>query len=153
MSAQNPGPLNLELSTAEALWDALDSNQQQKATVAVGTDGMDTKQGKLDPIAVAGLRAAEMTAAQVKLLRTLVDLYLDNMNKPIAAWRRAAIEANGFDDVSYARSGRNFRVLGPSFIIEAHYPNNSDNHVHTVWRDYTNDYGADLIAEHMAHDH
>ena len=114
---------------------------------------LNAKDAKIDPLTAEGLRAGDMTAAQVMLLNDVIDAYLGNMNQPIADQRRAAIEASGFDDVSFlydAGSGH-YRVLGPTFVIEFTYA--GSNHIHSVWRDYDGDYGDDLILLHMADHH
>jgi len=41
-----------------------------------------------------------------------------------------------------------YRVQGPSFLIEYDASQNGGNHVHTVWRDFTGDFGRDLLRDH-----
>ena len=41
-----------------------------------------------------------------------------------------------------------YRVQGPHFLIEYDATQNGGNHVHTVWRDFTGDFGRDLLREH-----
>ena len=79
------------------------------------------------------------------------------------AWRD--IEHAGLDPVTFAWAGPQepghghyYAVVGSTFLIE--YDNTQDgaNHVHSVWRDFTNDFGGDVLAEHYAesahhHDH
>lgn len=144
-------PLSTETTAAESLWADLDAGQQGTAQVSVGTTAIDEKDGRLDPLTSEGLRYAEMTPAQQALLMQIIDAYLDNMNAPIAADRHAALEAAGRDDISFAYDGGDFRVLGPTFVIELVYAGNT--HIHSVWRDYDGDYGDDLIARHMADFH
>ena len=91
-----------------------------------------------------------MTPQQVDDLRALIRAYLDTMSAPIAADRHAAIEAAGFDAIRFVYADRDFRVIGPTFVIELVYA--GDTHIHSVWRDYDGDYGDDLIARHMAAD-
>lgn len=144
-------PLSAEATAGESLWTALDAGQQATAQASVNTAASDQKTEKLDPFAAAGLRYAEMTSTQKALLMQIIDGYIDNMNAPIAADRHAALEAAGRDDISFAYDSGDFRVLGPTFVIEFVYAGN--NHIHSVWRDYDGDYGDDLIARHMADFH
>ena len=44
--------------------------------------------------------------------------------------------------------GHYYRVQGPSFIMEYDNTQNDANHVHLVWRDFKNDFGADLLKAH-----
>lgn len=137
-------PLSAEITAAESLRAALDAGQQNAADESVGTDAIDEKDGKLDPLTAEGLRYAEMTAGQQTLLLQVVHAYIDNTNATIAAHRRGGIEAAGLDDITFAYDGGSFRVLGPTFVVELVYAGN--DHIHSVWRDY----GDDLIARHMA---
>ena len=41
-----------------------------------------------------------------------------------------------------------YRVSGPDFLIEYDNTQNNANHIHSVWRDLTGDFGADLLKEH-----
>jgi len=93
-----------------------------------------------------GLRAADMTAEQRRLLRALVEEYVDNADFDAADEQLAAIEHAGWDNVSFTWRGAvgnlaepfYYRVQGPRLIIELR---NTANHVHTVTRDPANDYG------------
>ena len=38
---------------------------------------------------------------------------------------------------------------GPTFAIEYDNYQNNANHVHTVWRDFENDFAADLLRRHL----
>ncbi len=50
--------------------------------------------------------------------------------------------------------GHYYRLSGPTFIIEYDNTQNHANHVHTLFRDRTNDFGAeDLLKEHYEKDH
>ena len=44
-----------------------------------------------------------------------------------------------------------YRIQGPTFLIE--FDNSGGNHVHSVWRDLTNDWGEDVLAAHYADAH
>jgi hypothetical protein len=42
-----------------------------------------------------------------------------------------------------------YRVHGASFLIEFNNTQNQGNHVHSVWRDLKNDFGRDLLKDHL----
>lgn len=46
-----------------------------------------------------------------------------------------------------------FRIQTPEFIIEYANTQNKANHAHLVWRDFKNDFGRDLLKEHLEHEH
>ena len=45
------------------------------------------------------------------------------------------------------------RIQGPSFISAYDNVQNGGNHIHTVWRDFEEDFGGDALMEHYAHSH
>jgi hypothetical protein len=44
--------------------------------------------------------------------------------------------------------GHYYRVQTPTFLIEYDNTQNNANHIHSVWRDFSGDWGRDLLAEH-----
>ncbi|KAJ3056061.1 hypothetical protein HK102_011248, partial [Quaeritorhiza haematococci] len=61
----------------------------------------------------------------------------------------------GVDKVGFAWAGglergepHYYRIQGPTFLIEYDNTQNNANHVHSVWRDFTNDFGDDLLKKH-----
>ncbi len=46
-----------------------------------------------------------------------------------------------------------YRLAGPTFFVEYDNTQNDANHVHTVLRDPTDDFGDDLLRAHRASDH
>ena len=93
-----------------------------------------------------------MTPEQQRLLRALVEEYVGNADFDVADAQLAAIEAAGWDELTFTWRGP-LRATSPSrsttacraraLIIELR---NSENHVHTVTRDPANDYGETWLA-------
>jgi len=61
----------------------------------------------------------------------------------------------GLDNIRFGWAGSTergrqhyYRVQGPLFLIEYDASQDGGNHVHTVWRDFTGDFGRDLWREH-----
>jgi hypothetical protein len=46
-----------------------------------------------------------------------------------------------------------YRVQTPAFLIEMDETQDNANHIHSVWRDYKNDWGVDLLKMHYEADH
>jgi hypothetical protein len=44
-------------------------------------------------------------------------------------------------------------VHGPTLVIEYDNTQNDANHIHSVWHDPVNDFGADLLRAHYEHGH
>ena len=40
-----------------------------------------------------------------------------------------------------------YRIQGPRFLIEYDCSQNDGNHIHTVWRDFSGDFGRDLLRQ------
>lgn len=98
-----------------------------------------------------GLSAGRLDARQQALLRRLVEEYVGNANASAAAAQLAAVDAAGWDNLSFswrgALGGRDqsyyYRVQGPRIVIEAtHQP----QHMHSIVRDPVNDYGEDWLG-------
>lgn len=52
-----------------------------------------------------------------------------------------------------AGDGHYWRLTGPTAAIEYDNTQNDANHVHLLWRDAANDFGADWLAEHVKREH
>ncbi len=46
--------------------------------------------------------------------------------------------------------GHYYAIKGSEFLIEYDNTQNGANHIHSVFRDYQNDFGEDLLAAHYA---
>ena len=46
-----------------------------------------------------------------------------------------------------------YRIQTPSFLIELDDAQDEANHVHSVWRDLTGDFGQDLLKQHYETSH
>jgi len=98
-----------------------------------------------------GLRVADMSAAQQRLLRVLVEEYVRNADFDVADEQLAAIAAAGWDELAFTWRGPvgkanepfYYRVQGPRIVIELR---NTENHVHTIVRDPANDYGETWLG-------
>jgi hypothetical protein len=81
------------------------------------------------------------------MLWDLVREWVGIMNDAFAEPRMAEIRGN-LADTYFAWSGPTtngsvayFRIQGPTLVIE-YAPQNTVDHIHTIYRDPTNDYGA-----------
>jgi hypothetical protein len=102
-----------------------------------------------------GITYAEMTSAQKRLLEKVLDAYLGRVAPELAKARLEAIQKTGMDRVTFGWAGtlevggpHYYRVQGPTFLIEYDNVQNGANHIHSVWRDFSGDFGRDLLGEH-----
>ncbi|MDF1503625.1 DUF3500 domain-containing protein [Roseisolibacter sp. H3M3-2] len=151
--------LAAEEDQAFALLGMLDAGQRARATIAAETYGdIVTKSvPKVDPMAFAGLPAAEMTAGQQGQLRRLLDVYAGRMADSSARRQLRRIDEAGFARLHFAWAGAHrpgsphyYRIHGPTVLVEYDNSQNGANHIHTVWRDLENDFGGDLLRKHYA---
>ena len=100
-----------------------------------------------------------MTADQRKLFLDLLQVYLTNYPITLAQQQMAKLEKAGLDSLRFAWAGDltpelaegkgwYYRIHGPTILSEYDNTQPNANHVHTVVRDLTNDFGEDLLREH-----
>lgn len=117
---------------------------------------------KIDPLKPDGIAFAQLNKQQKELFNQLLEVYLARMLDEVAVERRAKLKAAGMDKVYFAWAGgvnrgdlHYYRLQGPTFLVEYDNTQNDGNHIHSVWRDFNGDFGADLLREHykaMPHD-
>lgn len=104
---------------------------------------------------MAGIAASELDASQQAMLRAVIGEYTNRMPPEVASRVVADMEAAGFGNVRFAWSGtaevgapHYYRVQGPTLLIEYDNTQNQANHVHSVFRDLTHDWGEDVLRAH-----
>ena len=107
-----------------------------------------------------GLSASEMDAGQREHLTALLHTYVDRMPEELASYEWGKLERAGLEGVHFAWAGPEqrrtphyYRLQGPNLLVEYDNTQNEANHIHSVWRDPSNDWGADLLRQHYATAH
>ena len=61
-----------------------------------------------------------------------------------------------FDEFYFAWAGGTkpgdphfYRLQGPNFTVEFDCVQSKANHAHSIWRDYENDFGQAMLAQHL----
>jgi hypothetical protein len=141
-------PLGRENDKAFALMNTLDEKQRGQAilgsrvadlVLGAGQDGR--------VIQPEGLPVSALSPAQQDMVLELVREWAGIMNDAFAAPRMAEIRASlpqtyfAWSGPTTAGSAAYFRVQGPTLVIE-YAPQGGVDHIHTIYRDPTNDYGA-----------
>ena len=144
--------------TARALMMALDGTQRAAALIddVAPDDILTAAELTIDPLSPAGVKAATLNPSQRELLMRVIEAYTSVMADDIAADRMAEVREAGLDDIGFAWAGpverdklHYYRVQGPTFLIEYDNRQGDGNHIHSVWRDFTGDFGRDLLREHL----
>lgn len=167
--------LSKEEDLARALLRSMDSKQRRQAIfLDIAPDDivtLATVRAKLEG-QPQGLPASRMTAKQVDMLMDLLEVYAGSMPPPIAATRMKTAKDTPREKLFFAwagdierlppkelvigkpttgnraEKGNYYRVQGPSFLVEYDNTQNQSNHSHSVWRDFSGDFGLDLLAFH-----
>ena len=151
--------LAAEEDTARALLMALDSTQRTQAVIngVAPNEMVTTNKLAITPLSPVGIQASAMTAPQRELLMKVIDVYAGFMADDLAADRLARLKKAGLEKIAFAWAGEAergkkhyYRIQGPTFLIEYDNTQNNGNHIHSIWRDFTNDFGRDLLREHLA---
>jgi hypothetical protein len=147
-------PLGNENDKAFALINALNAEQRSQAILNSRVADLvlgPTQDGKT--IQPEGIRASALSAAQQAMLWELTREWVGIMNDAFAEPRMAEIRAK-LADTYFAWSGPTtngsaayFRVQGPTLVIEYAPQQGSVDHIHTIYRDPTNDYGAKFVKK------
>lgn len=154
--------LGQEDDLGKAFFASLDAEQRQQAVLS--DEGVrdvlagPKRAGRIG--AKQGLPAAKLRPEQGLMLRALVHEYVHNVEDDIAHEHLHRLDEKGFDERHFAWMGTRegapyyYRIHGPTIWIEfdnSYAPGRSDgpvNHIHSIWRDPSNDYGVDWLAEH-----
>jgi hypothetical protein len=145
-------PLGKENDKAFALINALDAGQRSQAILSSRVADLVLGPGQDGRvIQPEGLRGSALSAAQQTMLIDLVREWAGIVTDAFAEPRMAEIRAN-LAQTYFAWSGPTtngsaayFRIQGPTLVIE-YAPQGSVDHIHTIYRDPTNDYGAKIVA-------
>jgi hypothetical protein len=159
-------PLAGEEDLALALLGSLSGTHRAEATLGPDApeDILTTNAPTLDELPeAAGVRFDDLDGASRLAAETLVQHYLDRLPaREAEAWwaRLIGPSANGFGDIRFAVAGelqhrrpQYYRLAGPDFFVEYDNTQNDANHVHTVLRDPSRDFGTDLLRRHRADHH
>ena len=120
------------------------------------TDIVTTNAAEVNFLKPVGILAGDLTLEQKTVLNKLIVSYLSSMPTEIAKVRMGKISSEDFDAINFGWAGdilhgkpHYYRIQGKSFLIEFDNTQNHANHIHSVWRDFNGDFGADLIREHL----
>jgi hypothetical protein len=147
---------------ARALVRALPADQKQVAVISATAfpDILTDKYRVANAFAPPrGLPFTRMNADNRTLLTRLVRQYVDRTNAELSSqyWRKVESE---LDELTFAWAGSDvlgqghyYAIKAPSFLIEYDNTQNEANHIHSVLRDITGDWGEDVLAMHYAESH
>ena len=147
-------PLGNENDKAFALINALDAGERSRAILNYRVADLVLGPGRdgrtIEP---EGIRASALAAPHQEALLDLVHEWAGIINDAFAEPRMAQIKAD-LPNTYFAWSGPTtngsaayFRIQAPTLVIEYAPQQGSVDHIHTIYRDPTNDYGAKFTAK------
>jgi hypothetical protein len=146
-----------EQDLGRALAQAMDEPQRRRMVIATQSlgdivSGPSRGERLTTP---AGVPAAELGASQRELLVRLVEEYTRNMRAEVAEGELERMREAGVERLHFAWAGplepghaHYYRIHGPTVLIEFDNSQNEANHIHSVWHDPRNGFGADLLRAH-----
>ncbi|HEV7374482.1 MAG TPA: DUF3500 domain-containing protein, partial [Pyrinomonadaceae bacterium] len=155
LNGETVRPLGRENDKGFALVNSLDAAQRKQAILNYQVSDLVLGPGEDGKtIQPEGIKASELQPAQQQMLLDLAREWVGILNDEAAAAKMAEIKAN-LPETWFAWSGPTtqgsasyFRIQGPTLLIE-YSPQRSrgssgldPTHLHTIYRDPTNDYGA-----------
>jgi hypothetical protein len=151
-----------EQDLGRALAQSMDATQRKRMLIgdrSLGdiVAGPGRTEGLTTP---AGVPLADLQAAQREQLAALVETYARNMRTEMADDELRRMREAGLERLHFAWAGpidpghaHYYRVHGPTVLIEFDNTQNDANHIHSVWHDPRNDFGADLLRAHYQRGH
>jgi hypothetical protein len=145
-----------------ALVQSLDPSLQPRLVIAPGSLGdIVSGPGRRESLkAPAGIPVGEMGPEQRALAMRLIETYARNMRAEIVETELRAINEAGLESIHFAWAGpidparpHYYRLHGPTVLIEYDNSQNNANHIHSVWHDPRNAFGADLLRAHYVTGH
>lgn len=151
--------LKQEAELGFALVQSLSAAQLKQALIAetAPADIVTGNRRKVLAQPPAGIGYGDLRPAQQALFTRLLAVYLNNYRADLAEQLQAKVEKAGLDKLHFAWAGHRepaagkahyYRIQSPVLLIEYDNSQNNANHVHTVVRDLTNDFGEDALQAH-----
>jgi len=102
-----------------------------------------------------GLLLSAIDGAARNLVEALIDRFVGTLAPDLMAAQKRRVMEQELGRFRFAWAGpltlgqgHYFRVHGPATLIEHDNTQNNANHIHSVWRDLSVDFGNDALADH-----
>lgn len=139
------------------LVNSLDSGQKSKAIIYDDApwDLLTYTSPKASLPREEGLPASKLNATQQQVLLALISDYVKQVRPDVAEKKLESVLDAGIDAIHFAWAGGlergkafYYRLHGNNFIAEFDNRQNNANHIHSVWRDFANDFAEDVLRKH-----
>jgi hypothetical protein len=135
---------------ARELVNSLAGDQRAAAIFQERTLGRHVTQNEayVAPLENIGIPASSLDMNQQALILEVIHKYLDTLPDLIAASHLDRLQAAGLENITFAWAGpleaqhpHYYRLQGPTFLLEHDNSRNRGTHIHSVWRDFAEDFG------------
>jgi hypothetical protein len=142
---------------ARALFRSFQGEKRAKVLINVKApaDIITGASRRAEPGPPVGITFAEMSKEQARMLLDLMGTYALRWRPEVAEAEMKKVQNAGLENIHFAWAGGGepgqphyYRIQGPTFLIEYDNTQNNANHIHSVWRDLKNDFGADDLRAH-----
>jgi hypothetical protein len=103
------------------------------------------------PLDQVGVAYGDLDATQRGLVDEIIAAYLNTLPEAVAAPLFARLEAAGRPQIRFGWAGplepqrpHYYRLQGPTFLLEFDNSRNGGTHIHSVWRDFDEDFARHL---------
>lgn len=154
LNGETVRPLGREYDKGLALVNSLDAEQRKQAVLPYQVGDLALGAGEdgktIEP---EGVKASALNAPQKEKLLDVAREWVGILNDEAAAAKMAEIKANlaetwfAWSGPATAGGGAYFRLQGPTVLIEYSPQRGDAQHIHTIYRDPANDYGARLVKK------
>jgi hypothetical protein len=135
---------------ARELVTSLDESHRSVAIFQRDTLGRHVTQNQpyVTPLENIGISTSVLDANRQALVSEIIHKYLDTLPDLVAASHLDRLGAAGFENITFAWAGpleaqrpHYYRLQGPTFLMEHDNSRNRGTHIHSVWRDFAEDFG------------
>jgi Protein of unknown function (DUF3500) len=108
---------------------------------------------RVTPLEPIGIGYDVLNPGQQALVLEIIQTYLGVLPDEIAATHYERIVETGFEAIRFGWAGEleprrphYYRLQGPTFLLEFDCSRNGGTHIHSVWRDFEQDFGEYLLG-------
>ena len=117
------------------------------------TNHVTQNQPFVSPLEPVGLPVGELNDDRKALVLEIIQNYLGGLPAATATPLFDRLSAAGIENVRFGWAGsveprrpHYYRLQGPTFLLEFDNSRNSGTHIHSVWRDFAEDFGQHLVG-------
>jgi hypothetical protein len=149
--------LKFEEDYARELIKSLDKEQLKEAVIEedAPSEIITGNDERIDPLHPKGISASKLKSEQKDILIKLIKEYISNSHPENAEQKHMELSKLNLKELFFAWAGKTgegqphyYRIQSSTFLIEYDNTQDNANHIHSVWRDFKNDFGEDVLKEH-----